>query len=80
VATPTASVVGVVEGVVEGARPLSPQPAAAAAEEVLVPSQTATVLGVRRPGGHGKSHLPEILEAGENSGVALPRDVGDSEA
>jgi hypothetical protein len=45
-----------------------------------VPSQTATVLGVRRPGGRDKSRLPEILEAGENSGVALPRDVGDSEA
>jgi hypothetical protein len=38
-AAPTALVVGMAEGVVGGAGPSSPRPAAAVAEEVLVPSE-----------------------------------------
>jgi hypothetical protein len=89
-------VVGSVEGVVGGAGPSSPQPVAAAVEEVPVPNQPAATLQ-ERDAPEGATRVaspqereapevttrvtsPEIQEAEENSGVALSQGVGSGEA
>jgi hypothetical protein len=94
--TPTPSVVGVVEGVVEGVGPSSSQPAAATAEEVPVLSQPTAAPqecdapeGTTRaaspqerdaPGGTTTTASPEIQEVVENSGATLPRGIRSGEA
>jgi hypothetical protein len=77
---PTPSVVGAVEGVVGGAGPSSPQPAATAVK-VPMPRHPAEA-----PQDHDASERairaasPEIQEAGENSGATLSQDVRGSDA
>jgi hypothetical protein len=80
-ATPTAPVVGTAEGVVGGAGPSSPRPAATAAEEVLVPSLPAVTPQERdAPEGATRAASPKIQEAEESSGAALSQGVGNGKA
>jgi hypothetical protein len=96
VVAPTPSVVGVVEGVIGRVGPSSPQPAAAVAEELPGLRQPATVPqehdapeGVTKVAspqerdaskGARRAASPKTQETGENSGAALPRDDGGSDA
>jgi hypothetical protein len=60
-AAPAASVVDVVEGVVEGEGPSSPRPIVAATEEVLVPSQSVAASQERNaPDGATRAASPKI--------------------
>jgi hypothetical protein len=79
VAAPPPLIAGAAEEVVGAAEPWSPQPAVAA-EEVTAQSQPTTVPQEHdAPEGATRAASPEIHEARENSGAALPRDVGGSD-
>jgi hypothetical protein len=80
VAAPATSVVGVAEGVVGEAGPSSPHPFAAAAEEVLVPSQpTEAPQECVVPEATTGATSPEIQEAEEGSGAALSQGAASGE-
>jgi hypothetical protein len=73
--------IGAVNGVVRAVDPSSTQPAVTAEEEVPASSQPAMVPQERDAlEGTTRAASPEIQEAGESSGAALPRDVGGSDA
>jgi hypothetical protein len=73
--------IDVVEGVVGGLGPSSPRPVAAAAEEILVPSQPAAAPQERdAPEGKTRAASPEIHEAKEGSGAALLQGAVSGEA
>jgi hypothetical protein len=77
----TPSVLGTIEGVVGGAGPSSPQPAAAVVEVVPVPSQpVAPSQECDSPEGTTRVASPEIQEAEENTGAALPQGAASAEA
>jgi hypothetical protein len=81
VVVPTPSMVGAFEEAVRGAEPSSPQPTTTTVEEVPASSQPTTVPQEHdAPEGATRAASPEIQEAGEKSGVALPRDVGGTDA
>jgi hypothetical protein len=79
-ASPPPSMAGTAEEVVGTAKPSSAEPIVATEEEVPVLSQPAMVALERdAPEGTTGASSPEIQEAEESSGGALPRDVKGSE-
>jgi hypothetical protein len=77
---PTASVIGAAKGVVGGAKPSSPRPAATVVEEVLVPSQPSVAPRERDAlKGVTRAASPKIQEAEMNSSTALLQGAGSGE-
>jgi hypothetical protein len=80
-AAPTASVVGVAEGVVGEVGPSSPRSVAAAVEEVLVSGHPAVAPQERVAlEGTTRAVSPEIQEAEEGLGAVLSQGAASSEA